>query len=293
VVRVERAAAAAAWAEVARAVGAGARVLALRSTVADAIATRDELRRLGLAPVLHHSRWHPADRERLDRDVLALLGKERADGPGRVVVATQTCEQALDLDADLLVADACPGAVLLQRLGRLHRHERRRPEGYRGTPRCLLLDTDPAARLVDWRDAPLPHQRGGPGEGWAWVYPAAAVQGCLDELDRLGGVVTLPADARRLVERSSHPEALAALADRGPAWRRAWEAQRLGGLVARQGGGPRALRPAPALVYAADQVGAGAARGDAGRGRGARPEEPADGRAPAGGAADGRAARRR
>jgi hypothetical protein len=42
------------------------------------------------------------------------------------------------------------------------------------------------------------------------------VQGCIEDLDRLQGRVTLPDDARRLVDRSSHPEALAAIAAWGP-----------------------------------------------------------------------------
>ena len=146
-------------------------------------------------------------------------------------------DNPLDLDADLLVTDTCPGAVLLQRLGRLHRHERPRPAGYGGTPRCLLLDTDPAACLCDWRDAPVPCQRAGADDGWAWVYSALAVQGCFEELARLSGRITFPDDARRLVERSSHPEALAAVAARGPAWAQAWQAQRHGGEIAKQGGG--------------------------------------------------------
>ena len=143
---------------------AGAKVLVVRNTVGHAVSTQRALEELagpGDAGILftvndektlHHGRFAACDRAMLDERVEELLGKERPSG-GRVVVGTQTLEQSLDIDADLLITDLCPVDVLLQRIGRFHRHKNNdpdRPIGYT-KPTCVVLtppDNDLSPLLI-------------------------------------------------------------------------------------------------------------------------------------------------
>ncbi|MGZ8350195.1 MAG: CRISPR-associated helicase Cas3' [Allosphingosinicella sp.] len=156
---------------------AGAKVLVVRNTVGAAVATQQALEALIAAegdraddsallfrcegvPTLHHGRFAREDRKLLDAAVEARLGRERGRG-GAIVVGTQTLEQSLDIDADLLITDLCPMDVLLQRIGRLHRHVRDRPAGFL-EPLCVVAT--PAERdLTPF----IRHRRHGLGS----VYP--------------------------------------------------------------------------------------------------------------------------
>ncbi|MFE4396924.1 MULTISPECIES: CRISPR-associated helicase/endonuclease Cas3 [Streptomycetaceae] len=105
----------------------GGCVLIIRNTVARAQATFDALHKEYGADVrLLHARLHAGHRADRTQEVLELLGppREGSDRPGRlIVVATQLAEQSFDVDADLLITDLAPMDLLLQRIGRLHRHD--------------------------------------------------------------------------------------------------------------------------------------------------------------------------
>ncbi len=90
---------------------------------------------------LLHAQFVLPDREAREAELLGSLGKGSAPAKRDrlVVVGTQVLEQSLDIDFDFLATDWCPMDLLLQRMGRLHRHPRERPAPLR-EPVCATLE---------------------------------------------------------------------------------------------------------------------------------------------------------
>lgn len=99
---------------------------------------------------LFHARCPSAWRDRIERAVLSRFGK-RGDRPQKaIVVATQVIEQSLDLDFDIMVSELAPVDLLVQRAGRMHRHERKsRPQPLL-QPRLLLAVPDVDEGEIDF-----------------------------------------------------------------------------------------------------------------------------------------------
>jgi CRISPR-associated endonuclease/helicase Cas3 len=121
---------------------AGAAVCWVRNTVNDAIEAAELLRARGVEATLFHARFAMSDRLQVEAEVLRRWGRRGTDRPG-VLVATQVVEQSLDIDFDLMVSDLAPVDLLIQRAGRLWRHERgdRREPG----PELLIVSPPPVA----------------------------------------------------------------------------------------------------------------------------------------------------
>lgn len=98
----------------------------------------------GANVIIYHAQFVIPDRLEREEELKKAVGK-KSDYVGRkgtVIVGTQVLEQSLDIDFDLLITDLCPMDLLLQRIGRLHRHDRGdRPLEYKNA-KCIVLGTD-------------------------------------------------------------------------------------------------------------------------------------------------------
>ncbi len=134
---------------------------------------------------LHEERW------------LWMLGKPeppRGDArpKGCVLVATQVVEQSVDIDVDVMITDLAPTDMLLQRLGRLHRHDR----GDRGQPTAYLVL--PQTIAEDAKAMSAKDIRGGLGSV-GWVYAPYVLVRTWEQWREREQIV-LPTDIREVLE---------------------------------------------------------------------------------------------
>jgi CRISPR-associated endonuclease/helicase Cas3 len=186
--------------------GQGAAVALIRSTVDAAIESFERLRAEAgenITVLLFHARFLFADRMRIEEDVLRRFGKLGRGRERCILVATQVIEQSLDIDFDAMVSDLAPIDLLIQRAGRLWRHEARHATRPVAAPVLHVVSPEPTAEADDrWLDATLPEAK--------WVYrdPAllwASAKALLDARAIVSGTLNEDGDdprhVRRLVER--------------------------------------------------------------------------------------------
>lgn len=105
----------------------GQQILWIENTVAEAqeifkmIKSMNQTIEVGLI----HSRFTKADRQSNEDYWVDLFGKNGwgKRNQGRILIGTQVLEQSIDIDSDFLVSRIAPIDMILQRLGRLWRHE--------------------------------------------------------------------------------------------------------------------------------------------------------------------------
>ncbi|OIV39179.1 type I-E CRISPR-associated protein Cse1/CasA [Mangrovactinospora gilvigrisea] len=173
----------------------GGCALVVRNTVARVVDAADVLReRFGDVQVtVAHSRFLAADRAANDAHLVGRFGPGGGRPQRHVVVASQVVEQSLDVSFDLLVTDLAPVDLVLQRMGRLHRHPADRPTRL-AAPRCLITG------VSDWDASPPTPVRGSravyPGD-WTLLRSLAVLKPHLE-----GAPVRLPDDISPLVQRA-------------------------------------------------------------------------------------------
>ncbi|MCK1816239.1 type I-E CRISPR-associated protein Cse1/CasA [Streptomyces sp. XM4011] len=172
----------------------GGCALVVRNTVDRVLEAAAALRRRfgPEAVTVSHSRFLAADRAVKDTQLRERFGP-RGSRPteAHIVVASQVIEQSLDVDFDLLVTDLAPVDLMLQRMGRLHRHPRSRPSRL-ADARCLVTG------VADWYATPPPAVPGTRAvyQGEHALLRALAVLG--PHLD--GAPLVLPTDISPLVQ---------------------------------------------------------------------------------------------
>jgi len=152
-----------------------------------------------------HSRFITADRLGKDEHLLQMFGPPRpgTDRPFRhIVVASQVVEQSLDVDFDVLITDLAPVDLVLQRMGRLHRHQR--GIGQCDRPAKLRI----ARTFISGADFDLepPALERGAADFVYHRYPMLRSAAVLQP--RFGATITLPDDIAPLVQAAYGSEAL-------------------------------------------------------------------------------------
>ena len=122
------------------------KVLWVVNTVDAALALATEAERLGMDPLVYHSRFRYIDRVKRHRNVIDAF-KPKKSGVFSLAITTQVAEMSLDLSADLLVTQLAPIPSLIQRLGRLNR--RAVPGGSSGTRPFVVYEPETSAPYKD------------------------------------------------------------------------------------------------------------------------------------------------
>lgn len=79
---------------------------------------------------LLHSRFIAMDRIEKEKNLMSMIGKNANRPRRKIIVGTQVMEQSLDIDFDVLISELAPMDLLIQRIGRLHRHDITRPNAH-------------------------------------------------------------------------------------------------------------------------------------------------------------------
>lgn len=160
--------------------------------------------------LLFHSRFPAFQRETIEAGLRRRFGRDGSRRPRRaILVSTQVCEQSLDVDFDLLISDLAPIDLILQRIGRMHRHDRLRPEHLRQPCAWVAgIDTYPARPALE-------------AHAWHKVYNAAILLASAHHVACVGHIA-IPDDIDALVGKVYRYDdaGLLRTADWPPHWQR-------------------------------------------------------------------------
>lgn len=137
--------------------------------------------------LLFHARFPADQRSRIEQAVLAKFGQHGERPAKALLIATQVAEQSLDIDFDFMLTDLAPVDLILQRAGRLHRHEQRTRPAAHAIARLFVAGLHPD-HLPDLKQT-----------DWQYVYDPYILGRTWALLSR-ESILTLPEDIDRLVQ---------------------------------------------------------------------------------------------
>ena len=177
--------------EVEHAANAGNAVLYIRNTVDDVLDAHAALLMRDVSSDVFHARFALVDRLKIEAKVITRFGKaSQPDARKSVLIATQVVEQSLDLDFDVLITDLAPMDLLIQRAGRLWRHERPCRNGH---PELVVVSPEPSPEADEtWFSAAFPRT--------AYVYRDHARLWLTALRLKDAGVIESPGGLRDLIE---------------------------------------------------------------------------------------------
>jgi CRISPR-associated endonuclease/helicase Cas3 len=145
---------------------------------------------------LLHARFPFWRREEIENDWMERFGKSGKTRCGSILVSTQIVEQSVDLDSDLLITELAPTDMLLQRLGRLWRHER----GHRKADHARIYIIEEEKNLDAFRTMESKKIKDSLG-GKAHVYDPFVLLRSL-QLWKDYPEITIPTQIRELIEET-------------------------------------------------------------------------------------------
>lgn len=128
----------------------GEQVLWIENTVGAEQSIYQKALTAGIETGVLHSRFRPLDREDAEgiwTNLFGKAGRNERGKCGRLLIGTQVVEQSLDLDSDFLITRLAPIDLLVQRWGRLWRHEdTKRPSECKRAESWVLAAPESIAR---------------------------------------------------------------------------------------------------------------------------------------------------
>lgn len=90
---------------------------------------------------LLHSSFIATDRYKKEEELLRTIGKNGDRPKFKIIIGTQVIEQSLDIDFDVLITELAPMDLILQRMGREHRHKNNKRPEHLETPKVYVLNS--------------------------------------------------------------------------------------------------------------------------------------------------------